>query len=84
MDYCETTELGAVLKQRRARTETAVLKHRHDWFDGLRTLQFVHHMRDVHFGTVPASSITTAPFVTKDVSDLEGLREQLYRLAFRG
>ncbi len=52
--YCRKVRLGERYEKKRKEnpTEAVMLKYLHDWFDGLRTRQFIHHFRDQHFGTV--------------------------------
>jgi hypothetical protein len=49
----------------------AVLKRRiHTWFDGLRTLRFIHLLRDAHLPSVPwRTALARAPFVSEPLGD---------------
>jgi hypothetical protein len=63
-------------------------KHLQDWFDGLKTRQFIHHFRDHHFGTISAHGIIDAPFIPKrnepDVyeTSLAAIVDELQRLIY--
>ena len=40
------------------------LRHLHTWFDGFRTLRFVHDMRDRRYPNLPwREALANAPFV---------------------
>ncbi|MCP5056051.1 MAG: hypothetical protein GY937_04910 [bacterium] len=55
-------ELGALGPAEAGRTQS--LRHHHERFDALRTLRFIHHLRDRHFPMVPLEeAIRKAPFV---------------------
>lgn len=41
------------------------------WFDGFRTLKFIHYLRDNHFPSVPLKEIITAPFITNIDAELQ-------------
>ena len=43
-------------------SSTILGKHLADWFDGLRTRQLIHYMRDNHFGSVPLTKLGNCPF----------------------
>ena len=50
----ETGVFTEIEKQKkRIKSEQVFLKFIHDWFDGFRTLKFVHYMRDNHFPSKP-------------------------------
>lgn len=54
-----------------------------DWFDGFRTLKFVHTMRDNYFPSVPVDQLANAEFIDWHAAeDLESLRQSLYRQLF--
>lgn len=63
-------------------------KHLHDWFDALKTRQFVHHVRDHGLGdnpgagTVSADMLATAPFLTAN-NDLQSIRHTLAANVYR-
>ena len=76
-------------RKRREHPATAVMhKFLHDWFDALRTLQFIHQMRDAHFGTVPAAGLAAVDFIDWELNteqpqaSLLDLREQLHQVVF--
>lgn len=54
-DWCETSDLEAVLAEKRftLKSEKTFRKFLHDWFDGFRTLKFIHFARDHHFPSIP-------------------------------
>ncbi len=50
----ETGAFDEIEYQRmRIKSERIFVKFLHDWFDGFRTLKFVHYMRDKHFPSQP-------------------------------
>ncbi len=54
-----------------------------DWFDGFRTLKFVHFMRDNFFPSVPLSGLQEADFIAQQSpDDLTGLVQQLRNQLF--
>lgn len=70
-------------KQTESASPTVMQKHLDDWFDGLRTRQFIHFLRDEKFGTVSAEQLTTAPFLSESMtSDLSGIRDQLFHCVY--
>lgn len=50
------------------RTFNRYIKH---WFDGFRTLKFIHYLRDNHYPSVPLKEIITAPFITGIDAELQ-------------
>ena len=60
--YCELIGLHDRYARAKNRKPADIEKHFMDWFDGLRTRQFIHHMRDRHFGVVPVRDLSLAPF----------------------
>ena len=76
-------ELGRFLERRRFATawdkiaaNHPAYEHRlrqfHVWFDGLRTIQLLHHLRDTAFPNVPASNAVNTLFAWLDVAFPEG------------
>ena len=59
------------------------MRNLQDWFDGLRTRQFVHHFRDQHFGTISIDELLTwsTPF-TSPANELSGMRSDLVGLIY--
>ncbi len=51
-------------KRHQSPTPKVMRKHLDDWFDGLKTRQFIHHFRDKHFGRVTTAGLGNAPFVS--------------------
>ncbi len=47
------------------------LAHLHDWFDGLKTRQFIHYFRDNHHGTVRLDQLADAPFIEGQITSGE-------------
>ncbi len=64
-DYIQ--QIGLVPHYERKRQQSpstrVMRKHLDDWFDGLKTRQFIHHFRDEHFGRVPTAELGIAPFI---------------------
>ena len=50
-------------KRKQSPTPTVMQKHLHDWFDALKTRQFIHHFRDRYFGQISVGEIGMAPFL---------------------
>lgn len=50
-------------KRQQSPTPTIMRKHLNDWFDGLKTRQFIHHFRDQHFGRVTIAELENTPFM---------------------
>ena len=71
--------------RRGCRQESTFRKAMNDWFDGYRTLRFVHTMRDEFLPGVPLESLFDAPFVELapvSTGDLPALRLELARRVF--
>ena len=71
--------------RRGCRQESTFRKAMNDWFDGYRTLRFVHTMRDDFLPGVPLESLFDAPFVELapvSTGDLPALRLELARRVF--
>jgi hypothetical protein len=50
-------------KRQQSPTPAVMRKHLNDWFDGLKTRQFIHHFRDQHFGRVTVAELESTPFM---------------------
>lgn len=75
--YCQESGFYSLVEQRKKGTKSVTAFNRclHEWFDALKTLRFIHRMRDL-YPSVRIIGIEDAPFV--DTYDtLEELREQL-------
>ena len=78
--YCEESEFYSAIESRKAKIKSKRVfdKFLIDWFDGFRTLKFIHQMRE-HYPSVAIENITDAPFIAEHHS-LTELREQLAKL----
>ena len=78
--YCEESEFYSSIESRKEKIKSKPVfdKFLVDWFDGFRTLKFIHKMRE-HYPSVAIENITDAPFIAEHHS-LTQLREQLARL----
>ena len=65
-DYVQQIGLVPHYERKRLQTPTTKVmrKHLNDWFDGLKTRQFIHHFRDQHFGTVTITELQSPPFMS--------------------
>ncbi|MBQ61849.1 MAG: hypothetical protein CMQ19_07215 [Gammaproteobacteria bacterium] len=84
--YCEQSGLGELIAQQREKqTKKKVFeKFLHDWFDGFRTVKFVHFMRDHYLPSVPISGLSKAEFIDGfSQADLPELRHQLSKQLFK-
>lgn len=71
----------------RAHTEAVFRKAMHDWFDGGKTLRFVHFMRDRFLPSVPLGQLNEADFVslaTNEAANLSALRATFMGQLFSG
>ncbi len=50
-------------KRKQSPAPLVMQKHLHDWFDALKTRQFIHHFRDMYFGRISITDISVAPFL---------------------
>jgi len=78
-------DIDDVIAARRARsTSQAVFdKAMHGWFDGFRTLKFVHYLRDHGLSPVPLATIADSHIVAEPQSaSLQAIREGLIRRCF--
>jgi glycosyltransferase involved in cell wall biosynthesis len=50
-------------KKQQSPSPKVMRKHLNDWFDGLKTRQFVHHFRDQQFGRVSIAELKSTPFM---------------------
>jgi hypothetical protein len=86
LNYWKANSLDETFNRHKSRQSQKPVfeKFIHDWFDGFRTLKFVHFMRDHHFPSVPLSGIGEARFVDSDlINDLPALRDRFNRLLFK-
>lgn len=90
LNYCDDVGISAkYLAKRKEQPSPAVMnKFLTDWFDGLRTRQFIHHLRDHHFGTAPLAAISDTSWIgiiwrgEQSIDDIRArLAEVLYRRA---
>ena len=75
--YCEKLGFYSLIEKRRNETNSALAFNRclNEWFDGFKTLRFIHEMRE-HYPSVSVTKIKEAPFI-KDYKTLNKLRDQL-------
>ena len=73
-------ELGALRAAEAGRRRDT--RHLHERFDALRTLRFIHCLRDRHFPSMPLeAAIREAPFIALDpLADLAATREALAQI----
>ncbi len=60
-------------KRLQSPTPEVMRKHLNDWFDGLKTRQFIHYFRDQHFGRVTVAELENAPFMCKKTDEARDL-----------
>ncbi len=80
--FAEENNLGELLdrQRRQIKSEPVFLRFVRAWFDGFRTLKFIHFHRAAGLDSVPVKSVLEAPFlrhVTWQRDDLRGLRTAL-------
>ncbi|MCZ6503850.1 MAG: hypothetical protein O6945_15230 [Gammaproteobacteria bacterium] len=78
--YCQATQLPEFIAKQRAHYKQEIVfnKFLTDWFDGFRTLKFVHFMRDHYLPSAPLNKLGEAEFVNTDLlKDLSVLKQQL-------
>lgn len=83
--FCGAIDLGPFISDqlRRQSKKKVFDKMLSDWFDGFRTLKFIHFMRDQFLPSVPLSRIGEAAFLDSGTAeDLPFLRAQLYSRLF--
>lgn len=53
--WCETSHFEELIRKKRLmlKSEPTFRKFLHDWFDGFKTLKFIHFARDRHFPSAP-------------------------------
>lgn len=79
----ETGAFDEIEKQKhRLKSKQVFAKFLRDWFDGFRTLKFVHYMRDKHYPSQPIGwickqNIDLGVSTVKDVSDLRIILNKL-------
>ena len=74
-DYVRQIGLVPHYERKRLQTPTTKVmrKHLNDWFDGLKTRQFIHHFRDQHFGSVTITELQSPPFMSHINAGAPGL-----------
>lgn len=78
--YCQAHNLLEFIAKQRAhhKQERVFNKFLSDWFDGFRTLKFIHFVRDHSLPSVPLSELGAAEFVDAALlKDLSLLKQQL-------
>ncbi len=83
--YCRMMRLESLFSRQmqRQNKKTVFNKFVTDWFDGFRTLKFIHFMRDQFLPSVPFSRLGEAAYIKSGhVTDLPELRRQLYSRLF--
>ena len=78
--YCQAHNLLEFIAKQRAhhKQERVFNKFLSDWFDGFRTLKFIHFMRDHFLPSVPLSELGEAEFVDATLlPELSLLKQQL-------
>lgn len=68
-------------KRTQSPAASVMQKHLEDWFDGLKTRQFIHRLRDQHFGEVPIHETGKIPFASEADNPtklLEACRKQVF------
>jgi hypothetical protein len=76
--FCEQQGFLAIIsrKQSELKSRQVFNKFINDWFDGFRTLKFIHQLRE-HYPSVPVSNIIAAPFISLSAPSLPDLRDHL-------
>ena len=83
--YCKVMKLDTLVSEqlKRQNKKTVFDKFLTDWFDGFKTLKFIHFMRDQFLPSVPFSRLGEAPFLASGpVTDLASWRRQLHSRLF--
>jgi len=78
-------DIDGVIAARRARSTSQAVFDRamHDWFDGFRTLKFVHYLKDHGLPSVPLAAIARSPIVAEpQPASLQAIRDRLARRCF--
>ena len=86
LNYCQATRLPEFIAKQSAHHKQEIVfnKFLADWFDGFRTLKFVHFMRDHYLPSAPLNKLGEAEFVnTELLKDLSALKQQLSRRLFQ-
>jgi hypothetical protein len=60
-------------KRLQSPTPEVMRKHLNDWFDGLKTRQFIHYFRNQHFGRVTVAELGNTPFMCKKTDEARDL-----------
>lgn len=76
--FCEQQGFMSTVsrKQSELKSERVFGKFISDWFDGFRTLKFIHELRR-HYPSVPVSDIVAAPFIALSAPSQHALRDHL-------
>ncbi len=87
-EFALTSGLYDVYERKRSESPGAAVmnKHLNDWFDGLKTRQLIHHLRDSEFGTIAAIDITSAPWMPGNMQNsqrLDEIRAALFNAVFK-
>ena len=85
--FCESSGLLSQYHNKKAQqpSPAVMLKFLTDWFDGLRTRQFIRFCRDDCFGTIPVSSLAESDLVSipwQGISSLTAVRNRLSQLVY--
>lgn len=83
--YCKVMQLDRFIPAQRQRQNKKPVfdKLLTDWFDGFKTLKFIHFMRDHFLPSVPFQALGEAAFIeSAPIRDLAALRGQLYSRLF--
>jgi hypothetical protein len=72
-DCLEALDVPAMLRSGLTQYKSSVTFERHfnNWFDGFRTLKFIHYLRNNYFPSVPLKYILKAPFISNIDADLQ-------------
>jgi hypothetical protein len=84
-EYCKVMKLDQLISEQHQRQgkKTTFDKFLSDWFDGFKTLKFIHFMRDQFLPSVPFSRLGEAPFLASElIADLATVRRQLHSRLF--
>jgi hypothetical protein len=83
--YCNVMSLDQLISEQHQRhnKKTTFDKFLTDWFDGFKTLKFIHFMRDQFLPSVPFSRLGEAPFLaTGPATDPTSRRRQMHSRLF--
>ena len=79
--WWQTVDAAAVLERSNARTVTQRQRLLTEWFDGFRTMRFIHTMRDAGLASVPLADLARAWGIDSS-SDPQPLLRRLRRACF--